>query len=159
MRVLFCVDGSEGADRALARGVAWLKNAKIQGVVLHVIPEVDERLRHYERLHEEELLEIERLFGDEGHGLEVAVQARERLKQLGLEAQRKVRQGDPATEILAEIREGKYDLVVLASDGEGSVEEPRLGSAAEQVVRTAPRSVLIVRGGEPQSASPRRDER
>jgi len=145
MRVLFCVDESEGADRALARGVAWLKDAGIEAVVLHVIPEVDERLRHYERLHEDELREIERLFGHEGHGLEVAVQARERLKQLGLEAERKVRQGDPATEILAEVREGGYDLVILGSDATGAAEEPRLGSVAEQVARDAVTSVLIVR--------------
>lgn len=154
MRVLFCVDGSEGADRALARGVAWLKATGIQAVVLHVIPEVDERLRHYERLHEAELREVERLFGHEGHGLEVAIQARDRLKQLGLEANRKVRQGDPATEILAEIRDGDYDLVVLASDEAGTVEEPRLGSVAEQVVGGAPASVLIVRGRESRPASP-----
>ena len=145
MRVLFCVDGSEGADRALARGVAWLKDAGIEAVVLHVIPEVDERLRHYERLHEDELREIERLFGGEGHGLEVAVRARERLKQLGIEADRKVRQGDPATEILAEVREGGYDLVILGSDATGAAEEPRLGSVAEQVARDAVTSVLIVR--------------
>lgn len=148
MRVLFCVDGSEGADRALARGVAWLKNAGIQAVVLHVIPEVDERLRHYERLHEAELGEIERLFGHEGHGLEVAIRARDRLKPLGLDAERKVRQGDPATEILAELREEGYDLAILASDAGGTAEEPRLGSVADQVVRSAPTSVLIVRGGE-----------
>ena len=147
MRVLFCVDGSDGAHRALDQGVAWLRNAGIQAVVLHVIPEVDDRLRHYERLHEAELREIERLFGHEGHGLEVAVQARERLKQLGLEAERKVREGDPATEILAEIQGGHYDLVVLASDGAGTVEDPRLGSVAEQVLRDAPASVLVVRAG------------
>jgi nucleotide-binding universal stress UspA family protein len=147
MRVLFCVDGSEGADRTLERGVAWLKNARVQAVVLQVIPQVDERLRHYARLHEGELREIERLFGDEGHGLDVAVKARDRLKQLGLEADRKVRQGDPATEILAEIREGGYDLVVLASDGTGRVDEPTLGSVADQVIREAPASVLVVRAG------------
>jgi nucleotide-binding universal stress UspA family protein len=147
MRVLFCVDESDGAGRALERGVAWLKHTGNQTTVLHVIPEVDERLRHYERLHEDELREIERLFGHRGHGLEVAIRARERLKQLGLEAERKVRQGDPATEILAEIREGSYDLVVLASDGVASRDDPRLGSVAEQVVQEAPTSVLIVRAG------------
>jgi nucleotide-binding universal stress UspA family protein len=147
MRILFCVDGSEGADRALERGVTWLRNAGIQPVVLHVIPEADERLRHYERLHESELREVERLFGHEGHGLEVAVRARDRLKQLGLEADRKVRQGDPATEILAEVRDGDYDLVVLGSDAVGAVEEPRLGSVAEQVIRHAPVSVLVMRAG------------
>jgi nucleotide-binding universal stress UspA family protein len=147
MHVLFCVDGSEGAGRALMRGAAWLKNADVRAVVLHVIPEVDERFRHYERLHEQELREIEHLFGDEGHGLEVAVQARERLMKLGLEAERKVREGDPASEILAEIREGTYDLVILASDAEGSIEDPRLGGVADEVARTAPISVLVVRGG------------
>jgi len=147
MRVLFCVDGSEGSDRALERGSTWLKDAGIQAVVLYVSPEVDERLRHYERLFESELREIERLFGDQGHGLEVAVKARDRLKQLGLQAERKVRQGDPAEEILAEIREGRDDLVVLACDGTGTVEEPRLGSVAGQIVRRAPTSVLLVRAG------------
>jgi nucleotide-binding universal stress UspA family protein len=147
MRVLFCVDGSEGADRALVQGAAWLRNAGVQAVVLQVIPEVDERLRHYERLHESELREIERLFGHEGHGLEAAVQARDRLKQLGLTADRKIRQGDPAEEILAEIREGAFDLVVLASDGTGKIEEPRLGSVAERVLREGQASVLVVRTG------------
>ena len=147
MRVLFCVDGSEGADRALAQGAAWLRNAGLQAVVLQVIPEVDERLRHYERLHESELREIERLFGHEGHGLEAAVQARDRLKQLGLNADRKIRQGDPAEEILAEIRDGAYDLVVLASDGIGRIEEPRLGSVAARVVREGQASVLVLRAG------------
>jgi nucleotide-binding universal stress UspA family protein len=147
MRVLFCVDGSEGADRALAQGAAWLRNAGLQAVVLQVIPEVDERLRHYERLHESELREIERLFGHAGHGLEAAVQARDRLKQLGLTADRKIRQGDPAEEILAEIRDGAYDLVVLASDGIGRIEEPRLGSVAARVVREGQASVLVLRAG------------
>ncbi len=147
MRVLFCVDGSEGADRALEQAIEWLKNAEIRAVILHIIPKVDEHLQHYERLHEAELREIERLFGHEGHGLEVVIQARERLSRLGLAADRKVRQGDPATEILAEIREDVYDLVVLASDLTGSGEEPRLGSVAEQVTRGAPISVLIVRAG------------
>lgn len=147
MRVLFCVDGSEGADRALVQGAAWLRNAGLQAVVLQVIPEVDDRLRHYERLHESELREIERLFGHQGHGLEVAGQARDRLKQLGLTADRKIRQGDPAEEILSEIREGAYDLVVLGSDGAGRIEEPRLGSVAERVVREGQASVLVVRAG------------
>jgi len=147
MRVLFCVDGSEGSDRALERGSVWLRNVGIQAVVLYVSPEVDERLRHYERLYETELREIERLFGDQGHGLEIAVKAREHLKRLGLQADRKVRQGDPAEEILAETREGRYDLVVLACDATGTVEEPRLGSVAEQVAREAPTSVLVVRAG------------
>jgi nucleotide-binding universal stress UspA family protein len=119
--------------------------AGILAVVLQVHPGVDERLRHYERLHESELREIERLFGHEGHGLEVAVQARNRLKQLGIEADRKVRQGDPAEEILAEIRDGGYDLVVLGSDGTGRVEEPRLGSVAQRVVREGQASVLVAR--------------
>jgi nucleotide-binding universal stress UspA family protein len=147
MRVLFCVDDTQGADRALEQGVAWMKGAGVQAVVLQVIPRVDDRLRHYERLHEDELREIERLFGHRGHGLDAAIRARERLGQLGLEASRKVREGDPATEILEEIREGGYDVVVLGSDGLGRLDEPRLGSVAEQVIRAAPASILVVRAG------------
>ena len=80
-------------------------------------------------------------------GSEGAGRARARLRQLGLEAARKARQGAPAEEILAEIRGGAYDLVVLGSDATGTVEEPRLGSVAERVVREGQASVLVVRTG------------
>ena len=145
MKVLFCTDGSEGALKALRRGARWLRGAGAQACVLYVVPELDERFRHYERLHEAELQDIERIFGDRGPGAEVLAQAREVLGREDLEATRKVRTGDPAEEILAEVREGGYDLVVLASRGHSRIERFLLGSVSQRVCEAAESSVLIVK--------------
>ncbi len=159
MRVLFCADGSAGALAALRQG-ARLIRAGAQARILYVVPEVDERFRHYERLHEAELQDIERLFGDRGPGVEVLAQAREALQREGVEAERKVRTGDPAEEILAEIREGQYDLVVLGSRGMSAVERFLVGSVSRRVCEAAETSVLIVkpRGGEGEGSGGARHE-
>ena len=52
MRVLFCVDGSDLALQAAATAARLLKGLRPEVTVLYVLPEVDGRLRHYERLHE-----------------------------------------------------------------------------------------------------------
>lgn len=145
MKVLFCADGSSGALAALQQAARWLRGKVAAAWVLYVVPEVDERFRHYERLHEEELQDIERLFGDQSPGADVLVQAREALGQEGLEAHRKVRTGDPADEILAEIRTEGYDLVVLASSGKSRIERFLLGSVAQRVCEAAETSVLLVK--------------
>jgi nucleotide-binding universal stress UspA family protein len=116
-------------------------------MVLTVLPGADERLRHYERLHEEELKEIERLFGDQGPGFEVVARAQASLAELGIAAERKVRHGEPAEEILAEIREGGYGLVVIGGHGELGLPADTLGDVAARVVEASPVPVLVVKEG------------
>ena len=106
---------------------------------------MDDRFRHSEHLHEEELQDSERLFGDQGPGVEVPVRAREALRQEAIEAERKVRTGDPAEEIHAEVREGRHDLVVLASSGKSRLEQFFLGSVARRVCEAAGASVLLMK--------------
>lgn len=86
MKVLFCVDGSEAALAALRRAARFIRGAGARACVLYVVPEVDDRFRHYERLHEHELRDVERLFGDQTPGVEVLAGAREALRQEGVEA-------------------------------------------------------------------------
>jgi nucleotide-binding universal stress UspA family protein len=52
---------------------------------------------------------------------------------------------NPATEILAYIRENPIDLVVVGSHGHGAVAQLFLGSVADKLVRSAPCPVLTVR--------------
>jgi len=150
MKVLYCADGSEQALAALRRAARFLRGAGARACVLYVVPEVDDRFRHYERLHEHELRDIERLFGDQTPGVEVLAGAREALRQEGVEADRKLRTGDPAEEILAEIREGRYDVVVVASSSKSRVERFLLGSVSQRLCEAAETSLLIVKpwGGE-----------
>lgn len=147
MKVLFCVDESRGSEAALSIGAKLVRRAASEVTTLHVLPEVDERLRHYEKLHEEELTEIERLFGRRNDQLRVVTKAKRALARLGLEATRKVRTGDPANEILAEIKEGGYDLVVVGFRSETGMARllHRLGSVSRRVCEGSSASVLVVK--------------
>jgi universal stress protein A len=59
--------------------------------------------------------------------------------------------GHPATEILRVAREGDFDLIVMGTHGRRGLRRLVVGSVADEVSRTAPCSVTVVRpklGGE-----------
>ena len=53
--------------------------------------------------------------------------------------------GDPATEIVQYARDASMDLVVMGTHGRTGLERMLLGSVAEQTLREAPCSVLVVK--------------
>lgn len=55
----------------------------------------------------------------------------------------KVRRGDPSSQILDEIREGAFDLVILGPNEAPGLRRHFLGSVTTQVVRRAPCSVVV----------------
>ena len=57
----------------------------------------------------------------------------------------KVREGDPALEIVAEAREGGFDVVVVGHRGLGRMREVFLGNISEKVTHLASCSVIIVK--------------
>jgi nucleotide-binding universal stress UspA family protein len=57
----------------------------------------------------------------------------------------KLREGDPALEIVAEAKEDGVDVVVVGHSGLGRVREFLLGNIGEKVAHLAPCSVIIVR--------------
>jgi universal stress protein A len=59
--------------------------------------------------------------------------------------EKKLYEGDPATEILRAAREFKSDLIVLGTHGRTGLGRLLMGSVAEQVVRKAPCPVLTVK--------------
>jgi nucleotide-binding universal stress UspA family protein len=54
-------------------------------------------------------------------------------------------EGRPAEQIVAQLRAKDIDMAVVGSRGSGRVERLLLGSTTEQVLASAPCSVLIVR--------------
>jgi nucleotide-binding universal stress UspA family protein len=54
-------------------------------------------------------------------------------------------EGDPATEIVRYARDASADLIVMGTHGRTGVDRLLMGSVAEQVLRDAPCSVLIVK--------------
>jgi nucleotide-binding universal stress UspA family protein len=57
--------------------------------------------------------------------------------------------GDPATEILRYATENKTDLIVVGTHGRTGLARLLMGSVAEQVLRGAPCSVLVVKMPKP----------
>ncbi len=57
-----------------------------------------------------------------------------------------LRMGIAADEVIGEVRDGRYDLVVIGTHGRRGLRHLLLGSVAERVVRTCPVPVLTVRG-------------
>jgi nucleotide-binding universal stress UspA family protein len=57
----------------------------------------------------------------------------------------RIRRGDPARRILAEAREGGYDLVIVGARQKPRLPAHLLGSVTQQVIRRVPTSVLVAR--------------
>ena len=57
----------------------------------------------------------------------------------------KLREGDPALEIVAEAKDAGFDVVVVGHSGLGRVKELFLGNISEKVAHSAPCPVIIVR--------------
>jgi nucleotide-binding universal stress UspA family protein len=57
----------------------------------------------------------------------------------------RLREGDPALEIVAEAKEAGFDIIVVGHRGLGRVKELFLGSISEKVAHLAPCPVVIVR--------------
>jgi nucleotide-binding universal stress UspA family protein len=80
---------------------------------------------------------------------QVVTRAAEKLQQdSDLYVETAVRSGEPRRTILDDANDSKADLIVVGSHGRTGVKRWLLGSVAEYVVRNAPCSVEVVRGGE-----------
>jgi len=67
------------------------------------------------------------------------------LSARGVSTDTRVVQGEPADAISAVAREGKMDLIVMATHGHSEVRHLIVGSVTEQVVRNGELPVLLVR--------------
>jgi len=91
----------------------------------------------------EAMLEIDRLERAAAQSLASGVQAR--LAEGGIQAEARVRSGDPAQEVLAATAERGAELVVAGARGVSFIEGLLMGSVADRLLRRAPCSVLLVR--------------
>ena len=62
----------------------------------------------------------------------------------GVPAQTRLLSGDPASTLIAELKKGEHDLVVLSTHGRTGIAHLLLGSIAEKLVRLSPVPVLTV---------------
>jgi nucleotide-binding universal stress UspA family protein len=145
--VLVAVDGSENSDRALDFGLDLAEKYEATVTVLNVsespamgaVPLEPTTVsgdsmvlfsKDLRRLHEE-----------------ILSRAVARAKELNRKVfvSSKLREGDPAMEIVAEAKEGRFDIVVVGHRGSGRVREIFLGNISEKVSHLSPCPVVIVR--------------
>ena len=70
------------------------------------------------------------------------------LRSAGIEPTVLLREGDPASEIVAAARDGEYDLIVVGHRGISAIKALVIGSVSQGVVAHTPCSVLVVRAGQ-----------
>jgi len=142
-RILVPLDGSKKSEQALplACQLALAEGAEVVllvaihlGQVLFV--ERQDRLpTNFEQLSQQQ---------HEEAGLYLS-EHRKELEQRGLKVEVVLCSGDPRDSILEESRQRQVDLIVMTSAGKGNWMRWLSGSIADQVLRSAPCPVLVVR--------------
>jgi nucleotide-binding universal stress UspA family protein len=144
--ILACTDGSEAAKEAVycAGHLGKALGAKV--VLLSVAPTPSFEKPQYaelsaemkERLHKKirEFPKPEKKYLEEGKDV---------LREIGIEARTKFREGRVVEEILREAKEGNYDLIVIGSRGLSKIKRLLMGHVSLKVKENADTNVLIVR--------------
>jgi nucleotide-binding universal stress UspA family protein len=141
-RILVAVDGSAAASAGLREA---LRLAKREGAELCILHVVNESVPYTPLAGAPPINLIALLLGS---GRALLKKAQTQARKQGVEATTvlvETTQRDAAGTIVAQARKRRVDLIVLGTHGRRGMLRLVLGSDAEQVVRTAPVPVLLVR--------------
>jgi nucleotide-binding universal stress UspA family protein len=136
--VLVATDGSESVERAVTAALDLATRFEAHVETLYVLDE-DELSGSPERVREELRYALQETGG------EALVDARRRAAERGVEVTTAVREGRPADEILAHVREVDADMVATGTRGRHGEHRLLVGSVAERVVRSCRVPVLTAR--------------
>jgi nucleotide-binding universal stress UspA family protein len=125
MKTLLCVAGMPFAEAAVQFGGQIAEFTQSQLTLLHVIQQEQDR----------------------ADGERILAAATDILPKVTLETC--IRVGNPVEEILTEVREGDYDMLVVGACQEVSAAYRLLGSVTQQLIRRAPISILVAREPRP----------
>lgn len=133
--ILVAYDGSPGANAALDHAVGLARDQHARLTILSVARPLPgtAALAPTQPAVEDPRVVSER---------EVAQAARSLPEDIGVTTI--VAYGQPAPSILARVREGNHDLVVLGSRGHGRVHDAILGCVSRSVLHASPVPVLII---------------
>ena len=140
-RILICSGGKRYIDNAVRLAGEIAKGLTASIVVLHVMPRPPALLSTLPGIEED----TEVLLRSES---ELSINLRtglETLKQLGVQAGIQLRHGSVLEEILREIHEGNYDLIVAGSALSRSLRTYVLGDITREIVNRTNCAVLVVR--------------
>jgi nucleotide-binding universal stress UspA family protein len=124
--LLLATDGSATAERALGEAIDLAQAYRSRLTVIYVVPPTPSGTYRV-------AVNLEQLRrGMEEEGKQILARALERVPN-DVSVTSRLRHGHPGDEILSELEEGGYDLVVLGSRGRGRAKSNLLGSVGGHV--------------------------
>lgn len=149
-RILVAVDGSPAALKGLREAIRLARDGGSQLVILHVVNE----FHAYEELEDAPFgADLRERLREKGARTLREAQALARRQGIAAKtAMPEVAGGPVARAIVREATKLRADLLVLGTHGRRGMTRLVLGSDAEEVVRSSPVPVLLVRGGAPAKA-------
>lgn len=139
-KILIAVDGSENSKRVLIEAKKLASQPNVEITLLTVVKPVISA--YYDNIESPRFNDPEEMRKAGRAVLDWALQV---LGKSADEVVAKVRRGDPADEILNEVEQEKYDLVVMGSRGLGTFTRTLLGSVSNKVLNHVDSDVLIIR--------------
>ena len=131
MKILLAYDGFEYSRHALEEAAKMATREDSTVTVVSVIPPSARGSKSGGHM------------GLPPHAEEDVTKAHDFFGERGLEAETKVRVGDPAEELIAEATEGRYDIAVAGSRGLGPVGQLLHGSVSRKLVKQMPCPVMV----------------
>jgi nucleotide-binding universal stress UspA family protein len=131
MKILLAYDGFEHSLHALEETAKLAEGEHGEVTVLSVVPPDARGSKSGGHV------------GLQPHAHEDVARAHKFLREHGVESEMKIEYGEPAAEIVDEVKRGHYDLIVVGSRGLGPLGRLLLGSVSTEVLRAAPCPVLV----------------
>jgi len=150
-KILVAVDGSEHSKKALTYVIELTEKRDGKITIINVYSTVVPQTQPIDGLSTPamsgtsaalaaKMAEDARLRGEQ-----VLVEAERFAKELGVQVEKVLREGDAVNEIVAEAKAGNFNLVVVGHRGMSKLRELLLGGVSEGVSHKAPCPVLIVK--------------
>ena len=144
-RILVPVDGSRTARLGLREAVRLAKGQRAAIQLVHVVDE------HYVVMAAAEVgVQLDGVINDlKAGGRRMLKAAEQQVRRQGVRCSSVMLEtltGPAAEPIVRQARKWRADLIVIGTHGRRGVRRLLMGSDAEQIVRTSPAPVLLVRG-------------
>jgi nucleotide-binding universal stress UspA family protein len=150
-KILVAVDGSEHSKKALTYAIELTKKFDGKITVINVYSTVVPQTQPIDGLSTPamsgtsaalaaKIAEDAKLRGEQ-----ILVEAERSAKELGVQVEKVLREGDAVNEIVAAAKAGNFNLIVVGHRGMSKLREFLLGGVSEGVGHKAPCPVLIVK--------------
>ena len=150
-KILVPIDGSATSTRGLAEAIRLARDQRAALRLVHVLDELIVTPGAETVVYLDNTVDLLREAGEQ-----ILARAKTMVQEAGVQAECVVREimgGRAADAVVAEARSWGADLIVLGTHGRRGVGRLVMGSDAEEVVRTAPVPVLLVRANATTRAS------